>query len=360
MISPVLGIVYFAILIVIVGVIVFITKKKFSVTESKKETAEVLMPVIDFSQDNPSEQMLTQMIEAIDVGKSKVYTNLYVPREDGSTAVLPLVMLCASGIYVFHYMDMEGWILGREESHWWTHFIATDERNFVENPIWENDGAITDLMAFFPSTDGSFYKSYVVFSDRCELRSVEVTGNARVLNTKDFTRVLEKDMMVSDPVFAAEEMTQFEQVLDVLEKSDQLEVRLQALKEEMEAAREAKRQEESACEEARAVTGDVLTELSSEEREKIREARHIKKYRPEDRFTRSELALRDALVLWRKQQADAQMISVFEIFDNRALDGIVNMKPKTLKELRTIPGFNADRCNTYGNAIITMVKHAPS
>ncbi|MGL4283434.1 MAG: hypothetical protein ACRCSI_07400, partial [Eubacterium aggregans] len=81
MISPVLGIVYFAILIVIVGVIVFITKKKFSVTESKKETAEVLMPVIDFSQDNPSEQMLTQMIEAIDVGKSKVYTNLYVPRE---------------------------------------------------------------------------------------------------------------------------------------------------------------------------------------------------------------------------------------------------------------------------------------
>ncbi len=139
-----------------------------------------------------------------------------------------------------------------------------------------------------------------------------------------------------------------------------MEVRLQALKAEMEEEQRQKAAEERqklqelkaavALAEAEKAPKDtapepMLTTLSQEEKEKAREERRLKKHRPEDHFTRSELALRDALVRWRKQQADAQKISVFELFDNRALDGIVNMKPKTLKELRTVPGFDTEKCN---------------
>jgi hypothetical protein len=359
--TPTIGLIGFAAIIVVVAVIIVISRRRLVVQKDEgTEAPKDALPSIDFTQGDPGEQMLASIIEKMNIGKSKIYRGVYIPREDGTTTFLKLVMLNASGIYVFKYIALEGWILGREESRWWTHFISTEERDFINNPIWENDGAVTDLMNFFPKTLLSQYHSYVVFSDKCELRSVEVTGNTRVVNVKDFERLLERDMLSTEPVFDLDEMRQLEKVLDVLDKSDELEVRLQELKKEMELDQLEKATEEKERLTAEEIKGDIPAGMTEEEkREELRAARHIRKYRPEDRFTRSELALRDALVIWRKQQADAQKISVFEIFDNRALDGIVNLKPQNLKELRTVPGFDTERCNNFGNAIVTMVRHAP-
>lgn len=380
MLSPIIGFIYLAALIVIVILIVVVTKKRMSQPKQKgqqkseKSPLGETLPVIDFSQDNKGEQLLCHLIKEVDIGERRTFTNIYVPKEDGTTGIVPMVMLCASGLYVLQYMDLEGWILGREESKWWTHFVSTDEKDFINNPIWENDANIGILLDFFPKTLLSHFHSYIVFSDKCELRSIEGVTTTQILNLKDFAQTLEKDLITREPVFKADDLSQMGKVLSVLDKADQLEVRLQALKAEMEEEQRQKAAEERqklqelkaavALAEAEKAPKDtapepMLTTLSQEEKEKAREERRLKKHRPEDHFTRSELALRDALVLWRKQQADAQKISVFELFDNRALDGIVNMKPKTLKELRTVPGFDTEKCNAFGSAIITMVGHAP-
>ena len=73
----------------------------------------------------------------------------------------------------------------------------------------------------------------------------------------------------------------------------------------------------------------------------------------------AELALRDALILWRQQEAENLGVGDKAIFDDFALDGIVSMKPQDVVQLRTIPGFDTTRCQAYGSAIINMVRHSP-
>ena len=50
----------------------------------------------------------------------KVLTNIYLPKEDGTTTEIDLIMISATSIYVFESKNYSGWIFGDESSKFWT------------------------------------------------------------------------------------------------------------------------------------------------------------------------------------------------------------------------------------------------
>lgn len=107
-------------------------------------------------------------------GHHRLMTNLYLPKSDGTTTEVDLIMLSPSGIYVFESKNYSGWIFGAEKSRNWTQMLGNKQKNRFLNPIWQNKGHIDALKTATGLDNNRFYKSYIVFSERCMLKKVQI------------------------------------------------------------------------------------------------------------------------------------------------------------------------------------------
>jgi hypothetical protein len=100
---------------------------------------------------------------------SKVMTNLYIPTEDGTTEI-DVLYIAPSGIYVIESKNYSGWIFGDEKARNWTAVIYKTKNKFL-NPIWQNKKHIKYLNKILVDVQ---LRSLIVFSERCELKRVNV------------------------------------------------------------------------------------------------------------------------------------------------------------------------------------------
>lgn len=123
-------------------------------------------------------------------GPRKFLFNLYLPKWNGGTTELDVVLLHESGIYVFESKSYGGWIFGSEKQKYWTQTLPAGRRRSQKhrfyNPILQNDGHLDVLFKFLRSTHLSSgpppYYSYIVFSNRCVLKDVpKKSGNHHIL-----------------------------------------------------------------------------------------------------------------------------------------------------------------------------------
>lgn len=54
---------------------------------------------------------------------------MYVPKDDGTTTEIDLIMLSPMGIYVFESKNYSGWIFGNEKSRYWTQTLENKKKN---------------------------------------------------------------------------------------------------------------------------------------------------------------------------------------------------------------------------------------
>ncbi|MFR7610172.1 MAG: nuclease-related domain-containing protein [Christensenellaceae bacterium] len=110
-------------------------------------------------------------------GYKKFIFNCYLPKADGETTEVDVILLHESGIYVFESKNYSGWIFGNESQTFWTQTLPSgkgkSQKSRFFNPIMQNAGHIKQLKAFLASDDLPIY-SYVLFSDRCELKNVKL------------------------------------------------------------------------------------------------------------------------------------------------------------------------------------------
>lgn len=57
-------------------------------------------------------------------GYHKLMTNLYIPKTDGSTTEIDLILISETGIYVFESKYYRGWIFGSEIRRNWTQSLS--------------------------------------------------------------------------------------------------------------------------------------------------------------------------------------------------------------------------------------------
>lgn len=140
-------------------------------------------------------------------GYKIILTNLYLPKEDGTTTEIDLLMLYETGIYVFESKNYSGWIFGDEKSRYWTQTLESGEKNRFFNPIWQNKAHIKALVNMLPGVDESICKSYIIFSERCELKKIVVGATlAKVINRQDLIWTLKDDISNSPKLLTREKI----------------------------------------------------------------------------------------------------------------------------------------------------------
>lgn len=106
----------------------------------------------------------------------KFLFNAYIPKGDGTTAELDVIMLCPQGVFVFESKNYSGWIFGREYDKNWTQTLPVAngevEKYQFYNPVMQNKTHIDTLKRFLKRNIPIW--NVVVFSERCDLKTVEI------------------------------------------------------------------------------------------------------------------------------------------------------------------------------------------
>ena len=88
-----------------------------------------------------------------------------------------------SGLYVFEVKNYSGWIFGEEGQKQWTQILPASRglSKSIQffNPILQNKVHLKWLREYIDE-DAPLY-SYIVFSDRCELKKITLTSNEHVV-----------------------------------------------------------------------------------------------------------------------------------------------------------------------------------
>lgn len=103
-------------------------------------------------------------------GELVVLKNVYIPAK-GKTTEIDLLMIHEKGIFVFESKNYSGWIFGSADQLNWTQTLQNGDKNKFYNPIRQNRTHIRALAEFLEKPVSEFV-SYIVFSERCTLKSV--------------------------------------------------------------------------------------------------------------------------------------------------------------------------------------------
>lgn len=110
--------------------------------------------------------------------------NVYLPTENGETTETDVLLLHPSGIYVFESKNYSGWIFGTETQRQWTQSLpvghSTRKSHFF-NPIFQNAGHIRWLKTVLDDLGELPYHSFILFSDRCQLKKIVLTSSTEVV-----------------------------------------------------------------------------------------------------------------------------------------------------------------------------------
>lgn len=128
-------------------------------------------------------------------GEKKILSNIYIPKEDGTTTEIDLLMINRKGIYVFESKNYSGWIFGDEKSKTWTQSFSGGKKLIFMNPIWQNKAHINALIKLINLSKNDPIYSYIIFSERCELKKISFSlQNVNILKRNQLFSFIKKDI----------------------------------------------------------------------------------------------------------------------------------------------------------------------
>lgn len=184
---------YIVLLILALMVIFYwVPKKRYERTDYYKQTSNSFFK-ISFDLGTKGEFLTWKYLQKLK-GYKKYLFNCYLPKDNGQTTEIDVILLHESGIYVFESKNFSGWIFGTETQQYWTQTLpqgrgrSQKERFF--NPIIQNKVHLKWLSKYLERDLSQFY-SYIVFSDRCTLKNITLTsGQHHVINRYDILPVV--------------------------------------------------------------------------------------------------------------------------------------------------------------------------
>ena len=124
---------------------------------------------------------------------AKFLFNVYIPKENGETTEIDVLMICSKGIFVFESKNYSGWIFGNESQRNWTQVLPkgkgrSNKEKFF-NPIMQNRGHIKHLKSLVG--EDIPMRSIIAFSERCTLKEITVTStDVSVINRYSVAQVV--------------------------------------------------------------------------------------------------------------------------------------------------------------------------
>lgn len=181
----------------VIFVIYAVKKRQYEKTEYYQQTRNSYLKVL-FDKGLLGEFYTYERLKSLE-GYKRFLFNLYVPKDDGETTELDVVLLHESGVYVLESKNYSGWIFGTEFQKYWTQTLPAgrgrSQKARFFNPILQNKGHIKWFQAFLADRTLPFY-SYIVFSDRCILKKITLTsGKHYVINRYNLLSAIRKNIV---------------------------------------------------------------------------------------------------------------------------------------------------------------------
>ena len=136
------------------------------------------------------EYRLYQYLQSFETMGCKFLFNLYVPRDNGKTSEIDVIMFHPKGLFVIESKNYIGWIFGNERNKKWTQTLPVgygeSHKEHFYNPIMQNATHIRAVRKYISDTIPIY--SVIAFSDNCTLKDVTVKSNVIVTYYSDLQK----------------------------------------------------------------------------------------------------------------------------------------------------------------------------
>lgn len=144
------------------------------------------------------EYYIYKNLRSLEKNGAKFLFNCYLPRENGTTTEIDVLLLHHSGIYVFESKNYSGWIFGSERSKTWTQMLPQGKgrkarKEHFLNPIFQNELHIKCLKNYIKK-DVPMY-SIIAFSERCNFKNLKLSSaNYNVIHRFEAINIINKNV----------------------------------------------------------------------------------------------------------------------------------------------------------------------
>ena len=126
--------------IIIDFTIYYLKKKKYEKTEYYLQT-KIPYGSVRFDKGRLGEFYTYRYLKILE-GYKRFLFNVYLPKENGETTEIDVILLHETGIYVFESKNYSGWIFGTETQQYWTQTLPVgkgkSQKTKFFNPIIQN------------------------------------------------------------------------------------------------------------------------------------------------------------------------------------------------------------------------------
>ena len=164
---------------------------------------------LQFDKGSQGEYLVWDSLQQLP-GYKKFLFNCYLPKSNGETTEIDLILLHESGIYVFESKNYSGWIFGTETQQYWVQSLPGRYGQAYKvkffNPIIQNNVHLKWLGRYL-NIDPRFFHSCIVFGDECTLKDITLTsGQHCVINRSYILSTLNAQIQLSGPQLTSEQI----------------------------------------------------------------------------------------------------------------------------------------------------------
>lgn len=158
-------------------------------------------------------------------GYYKLHKNVYVPYGNNKKTEIDIILVHERGIFIIESKNFAGWIFGDEKQKYWTQCLANKEHRQFYNPILQNQTHI-NILSKNIKIKSERMKSFVVFSERCELKKVpDNSEKFTIIKRNKFTETIVKEIIQRDIMFTKKQVdfisAKIEKFTNISEKEKQ-------------------------------------------------------------------------------------------------------------------------------------------
>ena len=149
-------------------------------------------------------------IEKNITGYYQMFKNIYVPYltkdKEERTTEIDIIIIHETGLYIIESKNYSGWIFGSENQKMWTQCLPDRTRKQFYNPIRQNRTHI-DILSKHIKINKERMKSFIVFSERCELKKVpKSTETFTIVKRENFTKAITNEISKKEITFTKKQV----------------------------------------------------------------------------------------------------------------------------------------------------------
>lgn len=202
------GVIFVVSFVLLIGLFYFVFVHPFRKTTYSQQTGKGLFTAAS-NKGSYGEYLIYQSLKKLETSGTKFLFNCYLPKENGETTEIDVIMIHNTGIYVFESKNYSGWIFGSEDSRTWTQTLPQGRRGVRKehflNPLMQNKLHVKCLKNYL-NIDIPVYPM-VVFSQRCTLKKLELhSKEAVVVKQQDLWAFVTKMIESNKSVISEQEV----------------------------------------------------------------------------------------------------------------------------------------------------------